>query len=764
MGPGQSTDDSQGRDLALQYNEEYFNTHCSRGKAPPYRKGEPHWEQFFSGVADHIVRSLGPATAFDAGCAIGFMVEALWDRGVETHGRDISSFAIGEVRPDVRPYCSVGSVTEPVDGTYDLVLCIEVLEHVSEDDGIAAIKHLTSASDQILFSSTPSDFEEPTHVNVRPPIYWIRHFAAQGFAPALAYDATYLCPHALLFRKSSEPVGEELLNAAAELVRLRTSLSDQTQRASELNIAMAEALRIGHELNDLQVAVESERSELATELRSVQRELADERRRSDALEVDLRSVRAHHQRDLHDALLRDARLQSIESNAFWRATSPARKVADLMPSPVRRSLKGMLTSAKAGTRPTLDVAGVIDVPAAAIMPTPVAPDPGQTVADHKFPQLQPLRVFRTPDAHPTVNVVTDSISAGSLFGGVATALILAAQVAVRIDGNLRIVTRTTPGDPGVAARLLRDAGVDLPTDVEVVYAGPGSAAAVPMGDQDIFIPTSWWTAVPTLTAVGHSRVVYLLQEDERMFYPMGDESLRCAELLEDPRLHTVINTDMLFRHFTEGPSPLPELAGRSVVFEPAFPSGLFHEDAARPVAGSKRTFLFYARPNNVRNLYWRGLEAIERSILAGTLTTDEWRFVFVGKDIGKVVLPGSPEVEIAENLSLEEYAGFIRSADLGLSLIYSPHPSYPPLDLAASGATVVTNSFGTTKVDLAGYSPNIICTEPTVDALVDGIARAVTAVSEPHRASGDGPLLARSWTETLGPVVDQILAWRAGAS
>ena len=32
--------------------------------------------------------------------------------------------------------------------------------------------------------------------------------------------------------------------------------------------------------------------------------------------------------------------------------------------------------------------------------------------------------------------------------------------------------------------------------------------------------------------------------------------------------------------------------------------------------------------------------------------------------------------------------------DLGLSLMASPHSSYPPLDLAAAGAVVVTNTFG----------------------------------------------------------------------
>ena len=358
MGPGQSTEDSPGRDLASQYGEEYYDSHCSQGSAPPYRKGEPHWEQFFDGVADNIVRSLKPTTAFDAGCAVGFLVEALWDRGVETHGRDISSFAVGEVRPDVRPYCSVGSIAEPIEGMYDLVLCIEVLEHVSEGDGIDAIKHLTSVTHQILFSSTPSDFEEPTHINVRPPIYWIRHFASHGFAPALDYDATYLCPHALLFRKSSDPVEEEVLDAAAELVRLRTTLFDETRRAADLNVALAEAVRNGHGLGDRLTATESERSELASELRSTERQLSEERRRADAREADLLLARAQLQRKVHEAGLVDARLASIESSAFWRATLPARKLAEWVSSPVRRSVKRLLRSPEAvsppDTRPTLE--------------------------------------------------------------------------------------------------------------------------------------------------------------------------------------------------------------------------------------------------------------------------------------------------------------------------------------------------------------------------------------------------------------------------
>ncbi|MFO0810212.1 MAG: methyltransferase domain-containing protein, partial [Gemmataceae bacterium] len=94
------------------YNGFYYAHCCGR----PYRRS-PEWEAFFGGIADRIVSQLRPTTVLDAGCAKGFLVEALRDRGVEAYGIDISGTAIDEVRPDIRPYCRVGSLTDPLPRT-----------------------------------------------------------------------------------------------------------------------------------------------------------------------------------------------------------------------------------------------------------------------------------------------------------------------------------------------------------------------------------------------------------------------------------------------------------------------------------------------------------------------------------------------------------------------------------------------------------------------------------------------------------------------
>src|SRR5690242_4277083 len=161
----------------------------------PYERNS-HWLEFFAGIARQMVRSLRPKDVLDAGCAWGFLVEAFWDLGVTAHGIDISEYAIARVRPDIREYCRVGSLEEPLGRRYDLITCIEVLEHMAPERAGRAIANMCESADRIFFSSTPRDFNEPTHVNVRPVMAWLQQFGKRGFVPDVAYDAGFVAPHA----------------------------------------------------------------------------------------------------------------------------------------------------------------------------------------------------------------------------------------------------------------------------------------------------------------------------------------------------------------------------------------------------------------------------------------------------------------------------------------------------------------------------------------------------------------------------------------
>lgn len=218
-------------ELAELYDADYYAKGCG---PVPYDRSQPRWIEFFSGVALRTRDALNPKRVLDAGCAHGFLVEAFWDLGVEAWGIDISPFAIANVRRDMQPYCRLGSISRDIEGHYDLITCIEVLEHMPEAEAIKAAELMCSSTETLLFSSTPSDFEEPTHINVRPLIYWLCLFQKHGFEPDLQFDAGFVAPHAMLLRKGGQHFPLEVLQAFACLLHTRQELVAKDNKYQEL--------------------------------------------------------------------------------------------------------------------------------------------------------------------------------------------------------------------------------------------------------------------------------------------------------------------------------------------------------------------------------------------------------------------------------------------------------------------------------------------------------------------------------------------------
>ncbi len=144
------------------FDSEYFNTRFG----VPYQRND-YWLSSFARVAENIVRSLKPRRVLDAGCAMGMLVEALRDYGVDAWGIDISSYALSNVRRDMQAYCRAQSLAEPINQRFDLITCIEVLEHMPDEEARLAIRHMTAAADVILFSSTPTNFELEKETSTR---------------------------------------------------------------------------------------------------------------------------------------------------------------------------------------------------------------------------------------------------------------------------------------------------------------------------------------------------------------------------------------------------------------------------------------------------------------------------------------------------------------------------------------------------------------------------------------------------------------------
>ena len=189
------------RENDLLYNEKYYQNY----NGDNYGRNEK-WFSFFGNIADNIVEKIQPKTVLDIGCAYGLLVESLRDRGCEAFGIDVSDYALSRARNDIVKYLSVDTILRPLSRKFDLIVTIEVIEHIKEEDCETAVQNMCAAADSVLLATTPDDFDDPTHFNVQPPVYWVKQFAKFGFVPDITHDAGYLTPYAILFRKSKKPM------------------------------------------------------------------------------------------------------------------------------------------------------------------------------------------------------------------------------------------------------------------------------------------------------------------------------------------------------------------------------------------------------------------------------------------------------------------------------------------------------------------------------------------------------------------------------
>jgi SAM-dependent methyltransferase len=286
-------------DTAPLFDAYYFSHCCGR----PYSR-DKEWLDFFGGIADRIVSDIAPARVLDAGCAWGLLVEALRARGVEAWGIDVSEYAIGQVAPAVAPYCRVGSIADPLDRQYDLIVCMEVVEHMPPADSERALATFAAHTQDILFSSSPFDLREPTHVNVRATEAWAEVFARHGFFRDVDFDAGFVTPWAMRVRREA-PTMQALVRRYERWAAARHHAANEARaQALDTQRALAQA---ESQLERL-AWLEDKAAALAREVQDLQTMRAD---------ADFERERAQAQ--VADAL---GTIRAMESSAFWKLRSP----------------------------------------------------------------------------------------------------------------------------------------------------------------------------------------------------------------------------------------------------------------------------------------------------------------------------------------------------------------------------------------------------------------------------------------------------------
>ncbi len=329
------------------YNEKYYKEYDVGVGKVDYADSE-YTKGFLTRVAKHIAEDLQPKTVLDAGCAMGHLVAALRDNGIEAYGIDISEYAISKVREDIRPYCAVGELTQPLPkdfpDRFDLVISVEVLEHLYEEDAAAAIHNLCSLTDRVIFSSTPDDLVDPTHFNVRPREYWAKLFAAEGFFDDLKYRPLYLTQYASTFYRSDNMI-RQVEDYERNIRITESSIKEESARwqaelrsSEELAQQRYEQLQEKETcISNLKTQLEADLSQHDNELETMRKEVARQEENAKKLSDDL----AQKQKDCTRILDQYNNVQNqlnglnamytdLVTSRCWRATKPIRVVKDCL--------------------------------------------------------------------------------------------------------------------------------------------------------------------------------------------------------------------------------------------------------------------------------------------------------------------------------------------------------------------------------------------------------------------------------------------------
>ena len=247
-----------------------------------------------------------------------------------------------------------------------------------------------------------------------------------------------------------------------------------------------------------------------------------------------------------------------------------------------------------------------------------------------------------------------------------------------------------------------------------------------------------------------NRKILFVQDVEPYFYCYGDEHLRCSKVFSSKEFLPIVNTKLLHDYYVrEG---IENIKKRGKAFEPAFPYYLYAATPNTFVPHKTKKMFVYLRKNS-RNIHLFTLAFISEIIQRNILSENQWEIYFAGDDSFPALEQNSITIYNLGILSWEEYSQLASQIDLAISFMYTPHPSYPPLDLAASGAVVLTNTYKNKK-SLAQYSKNILTAPLEIEALVLKLREALALVEETERRKYNyaHSCLQRSWDEAFKPI------------
>ena len=363
--------------------------------------------------------------------------------------------------------------------------------------------------------------------------------------------------------------------------------------------------------------------------------------------------------------------------------------------------------------------------------------------NYDIPEIGPVhaRIDESFNGQYRLNLLVPSVDEKHVFGGISTAMKFFENLRVHCDCPARIITLDAPIDlkTSTASKeyVLINSGDTSTERLQLVAFSDRYHKTIPVAKNDIFVATGWWTAYVINDVIKWQKetyggelnpLIYFIQDYEPGFYPWSSRYLLADSTyrLDTPTL-AVVNSSILAEYFDRN-----EYTFRNKwAFDPVLNDNLKQILLTSPdVVEKKKQIIVYGRPSVDRNAFSLLIAALKVWIQKQP-NAHEWVIYSAGETHADIDLGNGMYIQSVGKLSLEEYAKLMLETYAGVSLMVSPHPSYPPLEMAIFGVKVITNCYA--NKDLSTFSDNIVS---LASASPENIAQSLCTLCNQYNGEG----------------------------
>lgn len=348
---------------------------------------------------------------------------------------------------------------------------------------------------------------------------------------------------------------------------------------------------------------------------------------------------------------------------------------------------------------------------------------GLPALDVEVHEIAPYSFRKLNYPRKRLNLVVPSINTRHVFGGISTALKFYDKMLETTGYDARIILVDAVPDNEAKVKYEKMGYVfvkpeeDSLAEKQIISYSDRYNRSIPVSETDYFMLTGWWTAYCVQDAyadfernarIRPNPLLYFIQDFEPGFYPWSARYLLAdSTYRSDYATIAVFNSMLLKEYFDRNEYSFY----KSFAFDPVLNDSLRKALEEMPESiQKKKQILVYGRPGTERNAFNLVVAALRKWV---NIQPDiaEWEILSAGELHRNVILGNGKELASVGKLSIEEYANMLKETYAGISLMCSPHPSYPPLEMSVFGVKTITNTYG--NKDLAAFNENMVSVSNT---------------------------------------------------